>query len=304
MPRLFDAYIMVDWSASSVPTRSKDSIWVGVLDSHSDGEVSFDAVNPETRLLARKLIEDVVARRTLRGDRVLLGFDFSLGYPAGTAEALGLDTKTCAPWTAMYSYLAANFQDQPDNSNQRFIQAAAMNERMSGGPYPFWGTPPKFQSATLSTKKGGDTRPNTLPEYRATERYLREHHNGQPKSCWQLYGAGAVGSQSLLGIPHIHALRESLPNSRIWPFETGFEKLDEDALEDIKIVIAEIYPSILEARPEPGEVKDKAQVRAIARHYYDLDDKGDLGAAFAPPNSLDRREIRQAEVEEGWILGK
>ena len=31
MARLFNAYVIVDWSAASKPTTGADSIWVGVL---------------------------------------------------------------------------------------------------------------------------------------------------------------------------------------------------------------------------------------------------------------------------------
>ncbi|MCE3289702.1 MAG: cobalamin biosynthesis protein CbiG, partial [Caulobacter sp.] len=30
MARLFDAFVMVDWSASSTPKTGRDSIWIGV----------------------------------------------------------------------------------------------------------------------------------------------------------------------------------------------------------------------------------------------------------------------------------
>ena len=31
MPRLFSAYVIVDWSAAAKPTTGADSIWIGVL---------------------------------------------------------------------------------------------------------------------------------------------------------------------------------------------------------------------------------------------------------------------------------
>ena len=39
------------------------------------------------------------AEHRKRGDRVLVGFDFIFGYPAGTAERLKL---TGTPWQAMW----------------------------------------------------------------------------------------------------------------------------------------------------------------------------------------------------------
>ena len=31
MPRLFSAYVIVDWSAASKPNTGADSVWIGVL---------------------------------------------------------------------------------------------------------------------------------------------------------------------------------------------------------------------------------------------------------------------------------
>ena len=91
MAALFDAYIMVDWSAAAKPALGPNSIWIGVLMKDARLKLQFKAVNIDTRLKARAFIEDMVAKLTKRGDKVLLGFDFSLGYPAGTAKALGLE---------------------------------------------------------------------------------------------------------------------------------------------------------------------------------------------------------------------
>ena len=80
---------------------------------------------------------------------------------------------------------------------------------------PFWGAPARDVVSTLSA-----TRPDydggSLPEYRICENYLKEKKIGQPKSVWQLAYTGSVGSQTLTGIPHVHALRQAWPTSRIW----------------------------------------------------------------------------------------
>ncbi|MEQ9447406.1 MAG: hypothetical protein RLN70_00685, partial [Rhodospirillaceae bacterium] len=82
------------------------------------------------------------------------------------------------------------------------------------------------------------------------------------------------------------------------------ELIDEDALEDTDIIFAEVYPSIVEAKAKPGEVLDEAQVRALAHHYYSLDEAGKLGALFGPPEGLESTEIDKITTEEGWILLK
>ena len=273
MARLFDAYIMVDWSAAAKPATGANSIWIGVLARDARLKLQFRAVNIDTRLKARAFLEDMVGKLTKRGDRVLLGFDFSLGYPAGTAAALGLNLDGKAPWQAMHEHLASKLKDKPDNSNARYAIAAGMNYAISKGPFPFWGAPARDVVSTL-----GSTRPDfsdaPLPEYRLVEQELRDSKKGQPKSCWQLAYSGSVGSQSLTGIPHVHALRQAWPEARIWPFETGPGPLTEESLDGISIIMAEIYPSLIKAAPGPGEILDEAQVRGIANHYASLDEKG------------------------------
>ncbi|MEQ9506281.1 MAG: hypothetical protein RLO80_08405 [Hyphomonas sp.] len=302
---LFDAYIMVDWSAASKPTLGPNSIWIGMLIKDARLKLQFKAVNIDTRLKARAFIEDMVTKLTKRGDKVLLGFDFSLGYPAGTAKALGLDTSKQAPWAAMHALLATRYKDKPDNNSRpRFAIAAGLNYTISKGPFPFWGTPPADKATTLSTTKSEFTPDRPVAEFRLAELQLRSVPGASPKSCWQLYGAGSVGSQSMTGIPHVHALRHTLPNTRIWPFEIGEGgPLTSEMLEDVDVLIAEIYPSLVKPNPEKGEVADEAQVRQIARHYADLDEKNALGATFSTGKSPSEDHIGVILGEEGWILG-
>lgn len=302
MARLFDAYIMVDWSAAAKPTLGANSIWIGILAKDARLKLQFKAVNIDTRLKARTFLEDMVAKLTRRGDRVLLGFDFSLGYPAGTAQALGLDLTTRAPWEAMHAHLSSKLKDKADNSNARYAIAAGLNYAISKGPFPFWGAPARDVVSTLASTKP-DFAGQPLPEFRLAESHLKEQKLGQPKSVWQLAYTGSVGSQSLTGIPHVHALRATWPNARIWPFETGTGEMTEDDLEGVEVVIAEVYPSMVKAKAEKGETLDEVQVREIARHYSQLDEKGLLGAAFSTGKSLDEGKIEQIQAEEGWILG-
>ncbi|MEQ8559468.1 MAG: hypothetical protein RIB03_14210 [Henriciella sp.] len=303
MARLFDAYIIVDWSAASKPAQGANSVWVGALARDARLKFRFQSANPPTRLKAREMIAGLAERFTARGDKVLIGFDFSLGYPAGTAEAIGLDTAGKPAWQAIHDHLASKVKEKPDNSNTRFAIAAGLNYAMTKGPLPFWGAPARDQITTLTGTKG-DFSSSPVEEYRICEQWVRKTHKSKPKSVWQLYGAGSVGSQSLLGIPTVKALRNQLPNSAIWPFETGFEALGAEALDGTDIVFAEVYPSLVTARPETGEVADQAQVRALAHHYYGLDEAGKLGALFGPPEGLESTLIPKIIAEEGWILLK
>ena len=68
-------------------------------------------------------------------------------------------------------------------------------------------------------------------------------------------------------------------------------------------MIAEVYPSLVKATPAPGEIKDAAQVRALAEHFAKLDEANKLGALFGPPKGTAADLVLDAEREEGWILG-
>lgn len=84
---LFDSYIAVDWSASNQPTSGQDSIW-----SCTGGGVgeSRQTINHRTRRAAETWLLDWLTAAVTAGRRVLLGFDFPYGYPAGFAAALKL----------------------------------------------------------------------------------------------------------------------------------------------------------------------------------------------------------------------
>ena len=97
MARLFDSYVMVDWSAASKPATGADSIWIGALTPDSRLKLAFKASNPPTRAKALEELADLLGRCLKRGDRVLLGMDFPMGFPTGTAAALKLKGE---PWRA------------------------------------------------------------------------------------------------------------------------------------------------------------------------------------------------------------
>ena len=83
----------------------------------------------------------------------------------------------------------------------------------------------------------------------------------------------------------------------------GFKTLTEADLAGVEVVVAEVYPSLYKAQPQPGEVKDQAQVRVTAEHFARLDETGKLGAAFTIGKTAAADVVLDAETEEGWILG-
>jgi hypothetical protein len=299
--RLFDAYVIADWTAAETKKLGDQSVWIGVAKRDVRFRLYTETHNVATRAEGEALVASLLADHRKRGDRVLVGFDFNLGYPAGTAARLGL--KDTPAWSAMWKFVAANVVDKPDNTNNRYQVAAKMNRLMTDAAWPLWGAPAKQAQRWLTTTKPPAGSGADIPEFRATEIAAR---NGklQPKSVWQMHGAGAVGGQTLMGIPAVRRLLEKLgPSGAVWPFGTGWRELGAADLEPLSALVVEVWPSMFDGKPNPGEFKDQAQVRSTAEALAALDDKGRLAKAFAPPKGARDELVAQVEQEEGWILG-
>lgn len=125
------------------------------------------------------------------------------------------------------------------------------------------------------------------------------------QDSWKLYGKGSVGSQALVGIPRVVALRDDValaPVSRVWPFETGFTA--PITLKNGPFILhAEIWPGVVPIETDLHQVRDAAQVLTLARHFAALDDADQLARLFAQPNDLTPNEVEACAEEEGWILG-
>jgi len=67
------------------------------------------------------------------------------------------------------------------------------------------------------------------------------------------------------------------------------------------IVIAELWPSLLDGRHQPYAIKDAGQVAAV--RDWALDHPDALHAALRRPPDLTDEEDRVAREQEGWILG-
>lgn len=301
MARLFNAYVMVDWSASAAPKTGKDSIWIGVLKRDIRFRPTFEAFNPATRHAGEQQLREVLADLRRRGDRALYGFDFPLGFPAGSSALL----KTKEPgWHGLWAFLASNVVDKADNTNNRFAVAAKMNRLMTDKPWPFWGAPARDAQRWLTTTKQTPPAGFPLAQLRHAEQATQGLGKAGAKSVWQIMGAGAVGSQALVGVPAVKRFLDELgEKARVWPFQTGWKALTPADVQDRDVVIAEIYPALVKATPEPGEVVDRAQVRALCEHFAKLDEQGKLGAVFAPRKGIDPKLVASVEGEEGWILG-
>ena len=297
---LFHTHIVVDWSARSKPSPAKptkDSIWWAVGPPRPEAVSSWrrrDYARTRHEALDRtspKLIADELDA----GRRVLVGFDFPFGYPAGVARHL----TGRASALALRDWLAARIEDAPDNANNRYDVAAAINAAYPGLG-PFWGRPSTWDYPTIPVKASARTHGEAHP----AERRIADHRAMGAKTVWQLAYAGSVGSQMLLGLPALKRLATDPRiggRAAIWPFQTGLRTPEAPA------VIAEVYPSLLReevrARRRDGEILDAAQVRVNADAFARLDAAGGLAPLFAAAPGLSAAERRLIETEEAWILG-
>ncbi|MEE4188120.1 MAG: molybdopterin molybdenumtransferase MoeA, partial [Roseobacter sp.] len=262
----FDTVIMVDWSGGNDRGARpvKDAIWASIA---RQGRAET-AVYLRNRAVAESWIADRLEAERTAGRRVLAGFDFPFGYPQGFAQKLTGDACPFAVWT----WLEDHIQDAPE-ANNRFDVAGQINRLLGDGKGPFWAN---------GLKRDVDGLPRTKADYSNPfpERRLTETHAKGAFACWQMAGAGAVGSQVFLGLPVLARLRRRFGAS-VWPFEP----LASD------IAVIEIWPSLtLGAAPE-GRIRDAWQVEEVARTVSALD-----------PEVL-AQMLEVDAPEEGWIFG-
>ena len=295
---LFHTHVVVDWSARSKPSpkrKSKDAIWWAVARNDSGKVVVETPAYARTRHEALDRLGGLIASELDAGRRVLVGFDFPFGYPAGVAAHLSGEASALALW----DWLAEQIEDGADNGNNRYDVAAAVNQEYPGVG-PFWGRPATWDYPTIPVRASARTGQARHPP----ERRICDVRAKGAKTVWQLAYAGSVGSQMLLGLPALKRLkadRRIANRAKVWPFQTGLRTPDAPA------VIAEVYPSLLKdevrARRREGEILDSAQVRVNAEAFARLDVGGGLAPLFAGAPCLTPDQRRIVESEEAWILG-
>src|SRR5919202_725056 len=152
---------------------------------------------------------------------MVVGLDFAFSAPAWWLEESGFQT-VADLWRAATA-----------------VHTAQLNRPTP----PFWGH--------LGTKRQLDP----AQRLRRTEQVLaREGH--RPKSVFQLGGAGAVGTGSLRGMPHLLELREA--GFSIWPFDPpGWPSL------------VEIYPRLFTKRVDKGRFHSRRE--ALRARFPDQD---------------------------------
>lgn len=152
-----------------------------------------------------------LCREVQRDPHTVIGLDFAFSFPAWFLAAHAL-ADAAAAWA---------------------LVARDGEGWLATCPPPFWGRP-------------GRKRPDLPDHFRRTERALTPVAGIRPKSVLQVGGAGAVGTGSLRGMPHLLALRDA--GCSIWPFEPPRLPL-----------VVEIYPRLLTGAVVKSRPADRAK---------------------------------------------
>jgi hypothetical protein len=123
-----------------------------------------------------------------RDPHLVIGLDFAFSCPAWFLQFQGVSSAPC-------------FWELAARKGEQWLARCRP---------PFWG-------------KEGSRRPTGQENFRRTEQELRQKSGGkaQPKSVFQIGGAGSVGTGSIRGMPFLRRLRAA--GFSIWPFDAPSE---------------------------------------------------------------------------------
>jgi hypothetical protein len=205
--------LAIDWSGRAGPDQRR-ALWLGEA---RDGEL----VRLEGGRTRDELVDMLIAEAE-RDPQLVVGLDFAFSLPAWYLRELEL------PPRALWAALALT------PSMRRAGLVAWMNDPEP----PFW------------TTREGHARLAGREAFRQTELDVRAP-GIQPKSVFQLVGAGQVGRGSLYGMQALHRLAEA--GFHVWPFDAPAFPL-----------VVEIFPRLLTG----PVVKSSGAARAeyLARH--------------------------------------
>lgn len=189
--------IAVDWSGRS-GAEQRQRIWLAEA-------VGGELVRLEGGRTRAELIELLLAEAR-RDPNLIVGFDFAFSLPAWYLEDRQLTAHQ------LWALLA-------DEALTPAMRRHGLARWMNGPELPFWTT----------SQARARLRPGQM--FRRTENDLRLP-GVQPKSVFQLVGAGQVGRGSLHGMQALHQLAGA--GFRMWPF-------DPPALP----LVVEIFPRVL-----------------------------------------------------------
>jgi hypothetical protein len=163
----------------------------------------------------QELVDDLIARRARTPDGLVVGLDFSFSFPAWFLHA-----QSCATVGELWEMV--------EHKGEGWLAECAS---------PFWGRP-------------GCRRPE-LPAYLRRAESSIVVGGISPKSTFQIGGAGAVGTGSVRGMPHLRRLQAA--GFSIWPFDPPGPSL-----------VLEIYPRLLTGPVRKSSGEERARYVAEA----------------------------------------
>ncbi len=316
---LFDHYVMVDWTGGNDRKTGKpDAIW---LASGARTATEPAIANPASRTEAVGAVRDILAPFAKSGadTRVLACFDFAYGYPRGfAAHPSGSAAIPKGMEARLDPYLCGSPGRHWDKAGtepieqEQSLRCCRQDQRGSiSGRWAVWTVLVLGQAREPTIRPAGSAKRAVQDAERTRSWYSLGTYRltdvrAQSDTPFRLFGAGCVGSQVLTGIPCLERLRfdNSLSGaSAVWPFETGWAGDPGWPSDTVRIVHAEIYPSV--QAPLVDAIKDRGQVRAMWHWARDLDAKGTLVNELAIPSGIraDSADDVAIREEEGWILG-
>lgn len=282
---LFDVYVAIDFSGSNDSAQQKSSIVFAEALRECEPDVQK---NRFTRYEAVLHLLQRILYHNSKGKRVLCGFDFCYSFPRGFWPAL---TGRSEIWSDVVRDLADGtphlpaIVEKPKPNAREWAQAA--NKKLSSSLHveagPFWGPgfdqvkKPHFPYSQMPFK-----------EFR-----LAERRGPGFKPVFQVGGQGAVGLQSLCGMPYLHNIKTTCVQQkaplRCWPFD-GWEPEGKEHF------LVEWYPALYNEGPKSHE----SDALACVKWAMELDGREELRRYFVP--DLTEEEKKQAAIE-GWVLG-
>jgi hypothetical protein len=217
-PRL----IAIDWSGRSGADQRR-ALWLAEV-------IGDELVRLEGGRTRVELIQSLIAEAD-RDPNLIVGFDFAFSLPAWY-----LQERQLAP-RQLWALLA-------DEALTSAMQRLGLARWMNNPELPFWTT----------SEAHARLRPEQM--FRRTERDVRVPGT-QPKSVFQLVGAGQVGRGSLYGMQALHRLATA--GFRIWPF-------DPPALP----LVVEIFPRVLTGPVRKNSPSERERYLATVPMSTDL----------------------------------
>ena len=147
---------------------------------------------------------DLLVGEIQSGTPTFIGFDFAFSFPQ---------------WYLRWRHLGCV-------GDLWHLAAREQEVWLNGQTWPFWGRPGPCRC-----------RPGNLGENRRLRQTDEGRENSNPKSVFQVYGGGAVGTGTIRGLPALTRLQKA--GAAIWPF---------DDAQPSGATVIEIYPRLFYGR--------------------------------------------------------